>query len=113
MIKPAPKIVSTFGISPQMKYPRNIANTKFKYFVGVTSDASAILSDTVSKILATEPIIPVKIKRKSSNFDGMIQPKGSVARPTIMLNKEKNSFLSSFSNIILCPQYGAVESINL
>ena len=76
IIKPAPKRVSAFGISPQMKYPNNIANTKFKYFVGVTSDASAILSDTVSKILATEPIIPVKIKRKSSNFDGMIQPKG-------------------------------------
>ena len=89
MIKPAPKRVSTFGISSQMKYPKNIANTKFKYFVGVTSDASAILSDTVSKILATEPIIPVKIKRKSSNFDGIIQPKGSVARPTIILNKEK------------------------
>ena len=89
MIKPAPKIVSTFGISPQMKYPRNIANTKFKYFVGVTNDASAILSDTVSKILATEPIIPVKIKRKSSNLDGMIQPKGSVAKPTTILSKEK------------------------
>jgi len=33
MIKPAPKRVSTFGISPQMKYPNNIANTKFKYFI--------------------------------------------------------------------------------
>ena len=66
-----------------------MANTKFKYFVGVTSDASAILSDTVSKILATEPITPVKIKRKSSNLDGMIQPKGSVINPTIILNKEK------------------------
>ena len=89
MIKPAPKRVSTFGISPQMKYPNNIANTKFKYFVGVTSDASAILSDTVSKIFATEPIMPVKIKRNRSNFDGMIQPKGSVAKPTAMLSKEK------------------------
>ena len=89
MIKPAPKRVSTFGISPQMKYPNNIANTKFKYFVGVTSDASAILSDTVSKILATEPIIPVKIKRKSSNLDGMIQPNGSVTKPTVILSKEK------------------------
>ena len=39
IIKPAPKRVSTFGISPQIKYPNNIANTKFKYFVGVTSDA--------------------------------------------------------------------------
>ena len=89
IIKPAPKRVSTFGISPQMKYPNKIANTKFKYFVGVTSDASAILSETVSKILATEPIIPVKIRRNSSNFDGMTQPKGSVARPTIILNNEK------------------------
>ena len=89
MIKPAPKRVSTFGISPQMKYPKNIANTKFKYFVGVTNDASAILSETVSKILATEPIMPVKIKRKSSNLDGMIQPKGSVAKPTTILSKEK------------------------
>ena len=89
MIKPAPKRVSAFGISPQMKYPNNIANTKFKYFVGVTSDASAILSDTVSKILATEPIIPVKIRRKSSNFVGIIQPKGSVTKPPTMLSKEK------------------------
>ena len=64
IIRAAPKRVSSFGISPQIKYPNKIANTKFKYFVGVTSDASAILSDTVSKILATEPIIPVKIKRK-------------------------------------------------
>ena len=72
-----------------MKYPNIIANTKFKYFVGVTNDASAILSDTVSKILATEPIMPVKIKRKSSNFDGIIQPKGSVTKPTTILNKEK------------------------
>ena len=89
MIKPAPKRVSTFGISPQMKYPNKIANTKFKYFVGVTSDASAILSETVSKIFATEPIIPVKIRRNSSNFDGMTQPKGSVAKPTTILSKEK------------------------
>ena len=89
MIKPAPKRVSAFGISPQMKYPNKIANTKFKYFVGVTSDASAILNDTVSKILATEPIIPVRIRRNSSNFDGMIQPKGSVAKPTTILSKEK------------------------
>ena len=89
IIKPAPKRVSTFGISPQMKYPNNIANTKFKYFVGVTSDASAILSDTVSKILATEPIMPVKTKRNKSNLDGIIQPKGSVAKPTIILSKEK------------------------
>ena len=89
IIKAAPKRVSSFGISPQMKYPNKIANTKFKYFVGVTSDASAILNDTVSKILATEPIIPVKIRRNSSNFDGMIQPKGSVAKPTTMLSKEK------------------------
>ena len=72
-----------------MKYPNKIANTKFKYFVGVTSDASAILSETVSKILATEPIIPVKIRRNSSNFDGMTQPKGSVAKPTTILSKEK------------------------
>ena len=89
MIKPAPKRVSTFGISPQMKYPNKIANTKFKYFVGVTSDASAILSEMVSKILATEPTTPVKIRRKSSNFDGMIQPNGSVVKPTTILSKEK------------------------
>ena len=89
MIKPAPKRVSTFGISPQMKYPSNIANTKFKYFVGVTSDASAILSDTVSKIFATEPIIPVKINKKSSNLFGIIHPNGNVAKPTIILKIEK------------------------
>ena len=89
IIKPAPRRVRTFGISPQMKYPNNIANTKFKYFVGVTNDASATLSDTVSKMLATEPIMPVKIRRNNSNLDGMIQPKGSVANPTTMLSKEK------------------------
>ena len=89
MINVAPSSVKIFGISPQIKYPNKIANTKFKYFVGVTSDASAILSDTVSKILATEPIIPVKIRRNNSNFDGMIQPKGSVAKPTTILSKEK------------------------
>ena len=89
MINPAPKSVRIFGISPHIKYPNNIANTKFKYFVGVTSEASAILRETVSRILATEPIIPVKMRRNSSNLDGITQPKGKVASPTIMLKSEK------------------------
>ena len=63
----APVKVKTLGISLHIKKPKTIAKTKLRYFIGVTSDASAILSDTVSKIFATEPIIPVKIKRKSSN----------------------------------------------
>ena len=89
MIKPAPKRVSAFGISPQMKYPNNIANTKFKYFVGVTSDASAILNETVKSILAIEPIKPVKIKRNNSNLDGIIHPSGKVNNPTVILRREK------------------------
>ena len=58
-----------------MKYPSKIANTKFKYFVGVTRDASAILNETVKSIFATEPIMPVKINKNNSNLFGITQPK--------------------------------------
>ena len=40
-------------------------------------------------LITFNTIMPVKIRRKSSILDGMIQPKGSVAKPTIMLSKEK------------------------
>ena len=89
MINVAPSSVKIFGISPQIKYPNKIAKTKFRYLVGVTKEASAILKDTVSKIFAYEPMIPVKISRNNSNLDGTTQPNGSVNKPTNMLNNEK------------------------
>ena len=52
MINVAPSSVKIFGISPQIKYPNKIAKTKFRYLVGVTKEASAILKDTVNKIFA-------------------------------------------------------------
>ena len=52
IIKPAPIRVNILGTSPQMKYPKKIAKTRFRYFVGVTNEASDILRDIVSKILA-------------------------------------------------------------
>ena len=52
MINVAPSKVKIFGISPQIKYPYKIAKTKFRYLVGVTKEASAILKDTVNKIFA-------------------------------------------------------------
>ena len=89
MIRPAPNKVKIFGISPQIKYPNRIAKTKFKYLVGVTKDASAILRDTVRSILAIEPMTPVKIKSKRSTFEGVTQPKGKVQSPTTILSNEK------------------------
>ena len=89
MINEAPISVSTLGISPQIKYPSNIAKTKLRYLVGVTRDASAILKDTVNKIFATDPIIPVNTNKNNSNLFGIIHPKGKVNKPTIMLKSEK------------------------
>ena len=43
MTKDAPSNVKIFGTSLQIKYPKIIAKTKLKYFIGVTSDASANL----------------------------------------------------------------------
>ncbi len=39
----APVKVKTFGISLHIKKPKTIAKTRLRYFIGVTSDASANL----------------------------------------------------------------------
>ena len=41
--KPAPIKVFIVGISPQIRYPKNIAKTKAKYLRGVTNDTSEYL----------------------------------------------------------------------
>ena len=41
--KKAPINVLYVGTSPQIKYPKNIAKTKAKYFKGVTSETSEYL----------------------------------------------------------------------
>ena len=89
IINPAPNNVKNFGISPHIKYPNITAKTKFKYLVGVTSEASAILKDTVNKMFATDPMTPVKINKNNSNFDGITHPNGKVINPTNILNNEK------------------------
>ena len=43
--KPAPIKVFIVGISPQIRYPKNIAKTKAKYLRGVTNDTSEYLYD--------------------------------------------------------------------
>ena len=43
MTKADPNKVKIFGTSLQIKKPNIIANTKLKYLIGVTSDASASL----------------------------------------------------------------------
>ena len=43
MTKAAPNKVKIFGTSLQIKYPKRMANTKLKYLIGVTSEASASL----------------------------------------------------------------------
>ena len=43
MTNKAPNNVKIFGTSLQIKNPNTIANTKLKYFIGVTNDASANL----------------------------------------------------------------------
>ena len=43
MTNNAPNKVKIFGISLQIKNPNTIANTKLKYLMGVTSEASASL----------------------------------------------------------------------
>ena len=43
MTNKAPSKVSIFGTSLQIKKPKTIANTRLKYLMGVTKDASASL----------------------------------------------------------------------
>ena len=43
------------GISSQIKYPKITANTKAKYFNGVTSETSEYLYERLNHKLATHP----------------------------------------------------------
>ena len=57
--KKAPVKVLIVGISPQIKYPNIIANTKARYFKGVTRETSEYLYDWLNHKFATPPKIPM------------------------------------------------------
>ena len=70
----APVNVFDVGISFQIKYPKNIAKTKAKYFKGVTRETSENLYDWVSHKFATPPKIPTMDNKNKSFKFGISQP---------------------------------------
>ena len=62
------------GISFHMKYPKIIANTKARYFSGVTKETSAYLYDWLSHKFATPPNIPTKDNNIKSLKSGATHP---------------------------------------
>ena len=57
--KKAPVNVLIVGISSQIKYPKIIANTRAKYFRGVTRETSEYLYDWLNHKFAAPPKIPI------------------------------------------------------
>ena len=72
--KAAPNKVLIVGISFQIKYPKNIAKTKAKYFNGVTNETSEYLYDWLSHKLATPPKMPINDNSIKSFKSGIIHP---------------------------------------
>ena len=63
IIKQAPATVKYDNFSLKIKMPANMANTKLKYFIGVTSETSASRMDFVKKIFPIDPDKPIIIKK--------------------------------------------------
>ncbi len=76
----APINVFIVGISSQIKYPKIIANTKVRYFKGVTRDTSEYLYDWLSHRFETPPKIPTKDRIKKWLKLGITQPNGKVKK---------------------------------
>ena len=74
MTRKAPNSVFVVGISSQIKYPKIIANTKAKYFSGVTKLPSEYLYDCVSHRLANPPNMPIIESKLKSVKLGIIHP---------------------------------------
>ena len=87
--KKAPDIVFNVGISPQIKNPKIIANTKAKYFNGVTKDTSENLYERLNHKFASPPKTPNKDNINKSFNDGIIQPKGIVNKLAKVIASEK------------------------
>ena len=72
--KKAPISVFIVGTSFHIKYPKIIANTKAKYFNGVTKLTSEYLYDWVNHKLANPPRIPIMDNKDKSIKLGIFQP---------------------------------------
>ena len=66
-----------------------IANTKAKYFRGVTKETSENLYDCDNHKFATPPKIPIIDKIKKSLKSGIIHPCGIVKKLKRVIDKEK------------------------
>ena len=97
--KKAPIKVFIVGISSQIKYPKIIANTKAKYFKGVTKDTSEYLYDWLSHKFATPPKKPIIDNKIRSIKLGINQPKGMVNIPAIVMTAEKNKEISHTGSV--------------
>ena len=87
--KKAPINVLIVGTSPQIKYPKIIANTKAKYFNGVTRETSEYLYDWLNHRFATPPKIPIKDNIIKWLKLGKTQPCGIVKKLNKVIAKEK------------------------
>ena len=97
--KAAPIRVLLDGISCHIKYPNPIANTKAKYFNGVTKDTSENLYDWLSHKFATPPKKPIIDNKIRSIKLGINQPKGMVNIPAIVMTAEKNKEISHTGSV--------------
>ena len=98
--KNAPKIVFNVGISSQIKYPNIIANTKAKYFNGVTKDTSENLYDWLNHKFATPPKIPNRDKIIKSSKLGTTHPLGIVVKLMIVIAIEKYSEINHTGSVL-------------
>ena len=87
--KKAPINVLIVGTSPQIKYPKIIANTKAKYFNGVTRETSEYLYDWLSHKFATPPKMPIKESKTRWFKLGITQPCGIVKKLNKVIESEK------------------------
>ena len=87
--KEAPRRVLIVGTSPQMKYPKIIANKRAKYFKGVTKETSEYLYDCPNHKFATPPKMPTKDNKIKSCKLGITHPCGIVKKLNKVIDKEK------------------------
>ena len=97
--KNAPEIVFNVGISSQIKYPNIIANTKAKYFKGLTKLTSEYLYDCDNHKLAIPPRIPIDDNKIRSTNDGIIHFWYNEKKLNIKIENEKKKLINQTGSV--------------
>ena len=97
--KNAPEIVFNVGISSQIKYPNIIANTKAKYFNGLTKLTSENLYDCDNHKFAIPPRIPIDDSKIRSIKDGIIHFWYKEKKLNIKIENEKKKLINQTGSV--------------